>query len=245
MSRPKTKPEQHVKDDVPGPVPDQSQAALDHQAVCRELFVARRSEIQDDMRAMSDAYDKGLLTLSSAALGLSFTVLKDLIPLGDVQLVWLLFASWGMFLVAIVGTLFSFPISISASEDALRNAEAYYLRDDDESFNKPPRYGTLLKWMRWIAGGSFVLALALTSAFISYNVLNRSHTLKESSKAGHANDARSPLAAVEKPDFTKGRVPITSVPVPPVTTGRTGPGLVPKPAAPNTPAPSNPNEGKK
>jgi hypothetical protein len=57
--------------------------------------------INEHERANAEPLDKAVLTLSGAALALSLTFSKDIAPPDRAVWLWLLFVSWGLFVLSI------------------------------------------------------------------------------------------------------------------------------------------------
>ncbi len=58
-------------------------------------------------------YDKQLLTLSSGFLAVSLAFIKDIVPLKDAELLWILYLSFILLAFCIVSVLFSYQFSIA------------------------------------------------------------------------------------------------------------------------------------
>ena len=135
----------------------------------RRLHGEQRSELLERQRSNSESYDKAILTLSSGALGLSLTFIKDLLPASR-QPVWttLLYWSWGLLTAAIIITVVSFLLSSAAINQALNQITEYYLNGNEGAFAR-----TKLSWAvdasNYISGGLFVAGVLVTVLFVSIN----------------------------------------------------------------------------
>lgn len=78
--------------------------------VTYETFLAYRQELVQSAEEYSRSYDKYVLTLSSGGLGLSILVLKGVANTAAVSEIWLI-ASWILFGISIISTLFNFPLA--------------------------------------------------------------------------------------------------------------------------------------
>ena len=210
-----------------------------------ELYEARRDELQDDMRSMSDEFDKSILTLSSGGLGLSLAFVKDIVPLKQASFIWLLNASWFMFVGAIVATLTSYLMSLEAAKRALKDAEKYYLEDRREYLKQRSWQDHALTWLRVASASCFVLAVVLTGFFVAFNLQAGRDTVSDSQNNQLNQKVTSPV------DETKGRHVTTAMPKPTVgttnipkpDTGRNTIDMVPKPE-PSTPPTKLPEKQK-
>lgn len=137
----------------------------------RAVFEAYRRELLERQRANSSSFDKAVLTLSSAGLGVSISFIKNII--GDLevaQCVILLQLSWGCFAAAIVSTILSFMTSQSAITKHLTFAEKYYLENKDEYFNKRTPMEKATRFLNSLSGIIFMVAVALIVIFVIVNI---------------------------------------------------------------------------
>jgi hypothetical protein len=104
-----------------------------------ELYMEHQKQAWADCQSGSDEFDKSILTYSTAGLGVSLVFLKDLVPLQQVVGVLLLYASWVLFGIAILVTVFSFQLSVLSQEKHLEHLREYYLEREAESLNAPNR----------------------------------------------------------------------------------------------------------
>ncbi|MEN8123088.1 MAG: hypothetical protein ABFS35_22305 [Bacteroidota bacterium] len=68
-------------------------------------------------------FDKQILFISSGALGLSFTFIKDIVDLESAIYKWLLIISWVLFVIIIFFSLLTHYISIQAINTRIENIE--------------------------------------------------------------------------------------------------------------------------
>jgi hypothetical protein len=92
-------------------------------------FVTRAEEAE---ARNAGAYDKALLTLSSAALALSLTFGKDIVPFFRATQVWLLFSAWILFVLTIVVNISGFIYALTVARKHKALAGRVY-RDQLES----------------------------------------------------------------------------------------------------------------
>ena len=156
----------------------------------RSLAEAEASLLKDHLSKLSDARrsgfeatDRAILNLSSAGLGISLTVLR----LMKLTVPWsvggLLIPSWVCFCIAIIGTLFSFRVSIKDQDEEIeKNKRAIRDRAIDElEYLKENRYRKWTGWLNTVSLTSFIIAIVLTAAFVIANTWPRE---------GDLNDAR-------------------------------------------------------
>lgn len=136
----------------------------------QELYVDYLQEINKRELSGSENYDKAVLTLSSAGLGLSVALLKDVVQLDKALYLGVLYCSWLMFVLAIASTTLSFIVSAKALSYQKILAERFYLKEEEEAFSAPNRYDIWTYRLNWLSGGAFVLALFLTPTFVILNL---------------------------------------------------------------------------
>lgn len=121
----------------------------------RELLQKMENEAQDQ-------YDKTVLYLSTGALGISFTFLKDIISVENaVAIGWLVTAwiSWAISVSAILWSFFS-------SRIALRNA-IKAIDEDKKPDSKADKFTTILNFL---SGIFFILGLICIIVFVKTNL---------------------------------------------------------------------------
>lgn len=136
----------------------------------QELYIDYLQEINKRELSGSENYDKAVLTLSSAGLGLSVALLKDVVQLDKALYLGVLYCSWLMFVLAITSTTISFIVSAKALSYQKILAERFYLKEEDEAFSAPNCYDTWTHRLNWVSGGAFVAALFLTPTFVILNL---------------------------------------------------------------------------
>jgi hypothetical protein len=151
--------------------PEQQTHSPEDRKMRWELFNEQKRQIWTDSQSSSDSYDKAILTLSSGALALSVGFIKDVVPLKSAIYLPVLFTAWAAFVVAILLTVISFRLSISAQGEQLDNAYEYYLNYNDEAGKKKTRFSFAIKCCAFVGGGAFVLGFVLNVMFAAVNIL--------------------------------------------------------------------------
>jgi hypothetical protein len=138
----------------------------------RKLHEQFTAEVNRRELASADNFDKSILTLSSAGLGLSLSFLKDI---GGVAVVlpWALYLSWVMFVLATVSTMSSFLVSARAMEHHKGLARRAYLEGDHGAFGEENKWDRWTRRLNQCSAAFFFLALALTITFVITNVEGR------------------------------------------------------------------------
>lgn len=121
-----------------------------------------RKLLQDLETKAQEQYDKTVLMLSGGALGISFTFLKDIIPLNEATNIWLILMAWGAWTLSCSAVLWSFYSSRLAMRQAIKD-----LDNEVESKNKSDLWTSILNFL---AGLLFVIGLVSMIAFSYFNL---------------------------------------------------------------------------
>jgi hypothetical protein len=186
-----------------------------------KLYDEHRKQAWEDLQNSSDNFDKSVLTLSSGALGLSLSFIKDIVPLNHAMWLLLLYLSWSLFGLCIVLTVLSYQFGIRAQKEHLRNLPDYYLQGDEKASKQKGRSWRAVEAFSLLSAGLFTLGLICTVVFC---IKNLEGSRMSDIKMGQ--DARSPVAMTPcAPENTtvpandvlqKSRQPIAMTPVQPV-----------------------------
>jgi len=112
----------------------------------------------------SAQFDKQILFISSGALGLSFTFIKDIVELETAICKGLLLVSWILFSIVILMSLFSHYTSKQAINTQIENIE-------DEKNNKANFLNSITKLLNISMIISIVLGLISLILFIIINII--------------------------------------------------------------------------
>jgi len=158
-------------------VPQQSSPADQEARV--QLYTQTREDLLKRMLSNSENFDRAVLTLSSAALGLSVTFIKNIVDLSTAIYVPLLAVSWVMFVSAIIVTLVSFHISQWAIRVQLNHAEEYYIHRKDEFLTKINVPNTINEWSGYLSAVVFILAIICFVLFVSLNLNHKEGNMSD------------------------------------------------------------------
>jgi hypothetical protein len=125
----------------------------------RDHLVMARQKAQED-------YDKTVLSLSSAALGISFAFLDNIVK--DTALVHavLLFIAWGAWVISASSVLLSFGISSSALGKAIEQIDQGTIYSDKVGGKR----SHLIAVLNFLSGVLFIVGLIFMAAFVFYNM---------------------------------------------------------------------------
>lgn len=185
-------------------------------------------------------FDKSVLTFSSSGLALSVGFLKDFVPIRDANLPWALYLSWTLFTLATCSTMISFLVSGLALADQKKLAYAFYIERNESAFSQRNYWNRITQILNYGSGGSFLIALILTTTFISVNLEKGSQMKQANSQQTAPLGALVPaLQAVAQAPNTKGLPVPTMQPLPTsaATASQSAPNQTP-PVVPAAPAPT-------
>lgn len=167
----------------------------------RRLYDAHRAELLERQRSNSESYDKAILTLSSGALGLSLTFIKDLLPTSKPLWMGVLYGSWMLLTAAIITTVASFLLSSAAINQAIEQGAEYYLHKKGEAFART-KLSIAVDAINYTSGAFFVVGILLTVLFVRIN-FSEARSMKDSKtgtvslSSGHAVPRVQKIETVE------------------------------------------------
>ncbi len=128
-----------------------------------ELKPIREKYIQDLRTNQSYSigkFDDQVLFISSGALVLSLNFIKDIVPLDQVQNLWILYASWWTLTFAIIISVGAHLFSYHLSERQIKRVENKEDLPDDKT----------IIILNYITAFSLILGIALQILFVTKNV---------------------------------------------------------------------------
>jgi len=162
----------------------------------------------------SERYDRAILTLSTGALGLSITFIKDVVPITLVKDLYLLITSWWLFGVAIILTVISFAVSQYAIKVQLFFAQQYYLNGKVEYASKRNYAARTTDWLNNLSGIVFLVAVVLTIIFVSINFQGNADMTNQDRKSRAPFGAGIPdMPKVHSDEYEKRGAPIPDMPI--------------------------------
>lgn len=152
---------------------------MDDTEIPQDLYQRTRDDLLKRQLSNSENFDRAILTLSSAALGLSLTFVKNVVQVDDARCLWLLVFSWVLFVASIIVTLVSFHVSQVGIKTQLRHAKKYYLERNDEFLGKRNVAAELTEWFGYASALVFVVAIVCLVTFISLNIRREDGPMSE------------------------------------------------------------------
>jgi len=136
----------------------------------QELYDAHLKQTWQDIQSSTDDYDRNLLTVSSAVLGLSVGFIKDIVHFPTAVWHLVLYASWVCLAACIVVNVLSFRLSVIALKKHLGYLYEYYIKKNDEYLTKKSAAEKALEWSTWTAGVCFFAGIICTVVFCIKNL---------------------------------------------------------------------------
>lgn len=118
----------------------------------------------------SETYDKSLLTLSSALLGLSLTFIKDSVDIAAANALCLLYASWFLFSGTIIVVMISFMYGQVVIDELKTSAKIYFVDGVKSENERSQKFSRRLNLMNTGSGVFFVVAVLCITLFVALNV---------------------------------------------------------------------------
>lgn len=148
------------------------------------VFQQELTHFRDRQHAYALEFDKGILTFSSLALGLSMTFVAKVFD--HPHDLWAVVTSWSLFGVSVIATLLGFwfaQTSYTASEEELITGY---------NEGRPPKatkYTWQVKTCTSAAGGGFVLGLLFLAIFVGLNIDSTGKNMSNNDKNGKSEQS--------------------------------------------------------
>ncbi|MDA7742177.1 hypothetical protein N8865_01015 [Francisellaceae bacterium] len=133
----------------------------DEQARAVEIHDKSREDLLKRQLSNNEGYDKAILSLSSAGLGLSLTAIKFVIPLNEAVKLWVLEVSWVFFLLTIICSLYAYIVSNQAISRQLEIQEDYYINRSSKAQTEINAYSKRNSFLNIATGVLFTCAILL------------------------------------------------------------------------------------
>jgi hypothetical protein len=133
-----------------------------------QVYLDFQKQLLIDRHAAYAAFDRAILTLSSGALGISVAFIGDTAE--RLSYIYLLYASWGLFITAILSILLSYMMSQWSFDLQMDHAEAYYIHGIEEAFSTPNKFSRWTAILNYVAVAAFTLGLIATALFVGINL---------------------------------------------------------------------------
>lgn len=134
-------------------------------------------------------FERNFLLISGAVFSFSITFLNEVITLKGAEVLWLLFVSWGCFIVSIFLMMWTYLYSANSSDKLNQKVGEFIM--ENNLFNENMTLSSSkekdlrieldsifynckanLRYMRYFAVGMFVIGLVALSIFVGFNIEN-------------------------------------------------------------------------
>ncbi len=129
----------------------------------REFLLAATQKAQEE-------FDKSVLWLSSGALGVSFTFLKDLIYANQIESLWLLLVAWMCWTLSIFAVFFSYHFSRLALKTTISKIDNGTIYDSPVANE---RFATFTKWLNRFGVIFLFVGIIFIILFSYFNLHNK------------------------------------------------------------------------
>lgn len=137
----------------------------------RLMFDKYREDLLARELSNSQAYDKAILTLSSAGFAISVTAIELVTTLKNSDHAYLIVISWWLFFATILISISTFLIGNAAINKQIKLARDYYIEafiDAEQNTSWLVRFNSILNIL---AGFTFISAIAVTIVFLTKSVI--------------------------------------------------------------------------
>lgn len=166
----------------------------------RKTYLEERKLLVDAERESARSFDKAMLTLSSGALALSITFIRQIAPAPRSE-TYLYFA-WSGFILALLCTLVSFLSSQSALRKQRDILDRNY-RDQPTAFEQKNVMSAVTNFLNWFSILSFIAGVLLLTAFAIKNL-----SIQEVIMSDKNSSAAQQSSEVEKKGFVPPKPPV-------------------------------------
>ncbi len=135
----------------------------------RQLYESRDELLRREL-SNSQILDKSILSLSSAGLGFSLLLIKNVVPLKVAICMCLLHLSWILFIIAIVSTLLSFLTSQRAINKEIERVDESICAREEKNLNQKNLPDQITTVLSYVSTACYIAAVVLTFLFIALNI---------------------------------------------------------------------------
>lgn len=205
----------------------------------QQLYLKYREELYKSILSNAENLDRTLITLSSAGLAISLTLVDKLVPLSKACFTWILFLSWLGFILSVVFVIVSYLLGQKAIRIQLGYAEEFYLNGKEEFSKKENALYCYCELSTLASSISFVVGLIamILFAVINLNMGVNMSDQKTTSVPLHESAPILPMPRIASSPDNNRAAPI--LPMAPVPVASSSIPVPPPPASTAAPAPSS------
>lgn len=150
---------------------DESQNPSDELEKRWELLDKEWDELLKRNLSNTESLAKYVFSLSSAGLGISLVVVKDMNLLTSGNFKWILIASWVAFLITISSALVSYLTSLHGIDKEFDRIEEEYEKEiEEKTEGEKEKPGRTTKILRYVFVISCIIGVICTPLFILLNI---------------------------------------------------------------------------
>jgi hypothetical protein len=132
----------------------------------RDEYLSEREHFLKILQAECESFDKAVLQLSAAAIGVSFLILDKLPKKPPIEMLWMK-ASWIMLVACMSTVLFSLLVSHHRLNTMIENLDRQQRDEPDKEFSH--WFGLRPKILNRIAGATLILGFIFLTMFAEAN----------------------------------------------------------------------------
>lgn len=136
----------------------------------KDVYLQHINVLYETEADQARQFDRAVLTLASAALGLSITFLKDIVPHPIPTTIYWLVSAWVLLTASILSTLTSFQLSQSALRRAREIWDSKYEDQENCLDDDSNRLSGWVIGLNWTSLVLFVAGVLIFVAFVSLNI---------------------------------------------------------------------------
>lgn len=133
-------------------------------------YKAHRQHLIDGERGQTGLYDRSIITLTAAALGLSLAFIKDIVPEITLRTLWILYGAWGGFVLSLLSTLASFQFSQRAYKREREILDEKQRGNIDKNNTLNNRWSRRTTIANVLSIAAFIIATLLLLVFAAVNL---------------------------------------------------------------------------
>lgn len=131
-----------------------------------ELYLNERAELFRREVSNAESFDKAILTLSNAGLGFALVLINNDTQLGSASHKYLLYFSVGMFLLAVVLTLLTYPFGQRGIKKQDEFNQKIYLKNEKEARTRRNWPTEIARKLSGFSGVAYFLAVFSIVLFV-------------------------------------------------------------------------------
>jgi TRAP-type C4-dicarboxylate transport system permease small subunit len=134
-----------------------------------QTYIEERRSLIEASRVSAEQFDKYILTLSTGALALSITFLKNIAPVPQTDTIVFLVLSWLCLIICALLTLVSFLTSQKACSIQIEILEKNYL-PDEKPVDSKNQMSSFTIWLNRLSIFFFIIGVSLLAIFSIKNI---------------------------------------------------------------------------